>query len=426
MRNSNLLEYLQKKEVTYAYNLSEQNVLNSLVNLKQLTLEVTDACNLQCKYCGYGDFYSTHGKRENNFLQFDIVKKLIDYLYNIWANNRGVSCPRKIVLGFYGGEPLMNMNLIEQVIDYLEALPIIPGVKFIYNMTSNGMLLDRYMSYLAEKQVMLLLSLDGDEYGQGYRVDHRGINSFQRVFSNIKLLQQTYPEYFSEHVNFNAVLHDRNNDIEVRKFILENFNKHPQLSELNNFGICESKKEEFSKMFRLAQTVASSCADSDFLYSSSDVMDIFRLLGRLTDNVYYQYNSLLKKNTNIILPTGTCLPFEKKMFLTVNGDILPCERIDQKYILGHVTAEKVDLDLDAIAKQYSEYYQKTKCLCKACYMKPFCKQCLFYMENLNSSPKCPGFKNKKEALDYLGYYLNLLQQQPEIYERILKELMIQI
>lgn len=293
-------------------------------------------------------------------------------------------------------------------------------------MTTNGMLLDRYMSFLAEKEVMLLLSLDGDEYAQGYRVDHRGANSFQRVFHNMKLLQSTYPEYFAEHVSFNSVIHDKNNDVEVLKFIIEHFNKRPRLAELNNFGISEAKKEEFRKMFRSAQTTEFSCADSDFLYASSDVMDLLRLIDRLTDNVYYQYNSLLKKNASIIFPTGTCLPFQKKIFLTVNGDILPCERIDQKYILGHVTSEKVDLDLDAIAKQYSAYYNKTKHLCKACYMKPFCKQCLFYMENLSSSPRCPGFKNRKEALDYLGYYLNMLQQQPEIYARISKELMVQI
>lgn len=56
-------------------------------------------------------------------------------------------------------------------------------MKYGYAMTTNGMLLDRYMSFLAEKEVMLLLSLDGDEYAQGYRVDHRGANSFQRVVS---------------------------------------------------------------------------------------------------------------------------------------------------------------------------------------------------------------------------------------------------
>ena len=96
----------------------------------------------------------------------------------------------------------MNMSLIEQIVAYLESLPTIPGVKYGYAMTTNGMLLDRYMSFLAEKEVMLLLSLDGDEYAQGYRVDHRGANSFQRVFHNMKLLQSTYPEYFGRTCEF--------------------------------------------------------------------------------------------------------------------------------------------------------------------------------------------------------------------------------
>ena len=80
MRNSDLLEQLQQKDVTYVYNLSGHNVLNSLINLKQLTFEVTDACNLKCKYCGYGDFYETHGKREDKFLQFDVAKRLIIFM----------------------------------------------------------------------------------------------------------------------------------------------------------------------------------------------------------------------------------------------------------------------------------------------------------------------------------------------------------
>lgn len=426
MRNNNLLEQLKNKDFTYVYNLGEHNVLNSLINLKQLTFEVTDACNLKCKYCGYGDFYETHGKREDKFLKFEVAKRIIDYLYDLWTHHKGTSCPRKVVFGFYGGEPLMNMTLIKQVVGYLESLPLIPGMEYGYSMTTNAVLLDKHMSFLAEKKVILLLSIDGDEYSQAYRLDHRGVNSFHRVFENIKLLQTNYPEYFEEKVSFNSVIHDKNNDAEVRKFIFDNFKKRPRLAELNNFGIKESKKEEFNKMFRQTQTDATSCADMDFLYDSPDVMDIFRLLGRVTDNVYYQYNSLLKKSSNIVFPTGTCLPFQKKIFLTVNGDILPCERIDQKYVLGHVTSEKVDLDLDAIAKQYSGYYNKTKQLCKACYMKPFCKQCLFYMENLTTTTKCPGFKNREETLDYLAYYLNVLQQQPEIYERISKELMIQI
>lgn len=77
-------------------------------------------------------------------------------------------------------------------------------------MTTNAMLLDKYMDFLQEKEFRLLISLDGNEEGQGYRVDTRGNNSFPRVFHNIKLLQETYPEYFEKHVRFNAVLHNKN------------------------------------------------------------------------------------------------------------------------------------------------------------------------------------------------------------------------
>lgn len=51
--------------------ITRDEVLSSLVNLRQLTFEVTDACNLQCKYCGYGDLYFGYDKRETKFLAFE-------------------------------------------------------------------------------------------------------------------------------------------------------------------------------------------------------------------------------------------------------------------------------------------------------------------------------------------------------------------
>lgn len=135
---------------------------------------MTDLCNLRCKYCGYGDFYNTHEKRENNFLSFSDAKALIDYLYNIWGHYSGTTFPRKIMFGFYGGEPLLNMNLIKQIIEYIDSLPKIKNTYFIYNMTTNALLLDKYMNFIVEKKINLLISLDGDEYSHSYRVDSSG------------------------------------------------------------------------------------------------------------------------------------------------------------------------------------------------------------------------------------------------------------
>lgn len=426
MANDELLtEFKKNNKYTYIYKLSEQQIFSQLVNLEQLTFELTDACNLKCKYCGYGSLYNTYEKRENKYMDFEMAKQTIDYLYKIWSNNPGKSSPRKIVFGFYGGEPLLNMGLIKQIVNYLESLNPIPNTIYGYNMTSNAVLLDKYQDFFAEKEFDILISLDGDEWGDSYRTDFAGTPSFNRVFQNIQSLKNSYPEYFENHINFNSVLHDRNDTKGIKQFIFENFGKKPSVAELNNFGIVESQKEVFEQMYHKIP-VDISGSDEDFFNSSPEIMELYRLVKFLSGNYFYSHNYLLKKTPSIMFPTGTCLPFEKKLFVTVRGNILACERIDQKYVLGHVTPNGVDLDLKKIAKNYSSYYQSLEHLCNSCYRKPVCFQCMFYIPNLGSEhPQCPGFMDKEAMQLYINNLLSILQKQPELYEKLSKEILLQ-
>lgn len=63
------------------------------------------------------------------------------------------------------------------------------NIIFQYNMTTNAMLLDRYMDYLKEKQVHLLISIDGNKENHSYRITKTGKNSFDTVYSNILKLK---------------------------------------------------------------------------------------------------------------------------------------------------------------------------------------------------------------------------------------------
>jgi uncharacterized protein len=74
----------------------------------------------------------------------------------------------------------MNVPFIKKVIQYVEELENI-GKKFYYNMTTNGVLLVRYMDYLAEKEFTLTISLDGNECDHSYRVDDKGRDSHKRL-----------------------------------------------------------------------------------------------------------------------------------------------------------------------------------------------------------------------------------------------------
>lgn len=421
----NNINIVSKKEPILIDELKSNDILHQLINLEQLTLEVTDACNLKCKYCGYGNLYNTHDKRENLFLNFIKVKHVIDYLYEIWKKYKGKSSPRNIIIGFYGGEPLLNMNLIQQVIAYLETLPPIPDTKFQFNMTTNAILLDKYMTYLAEKKFILLISLDGDEYAQSYREDHHGVNSFNRVYKNIKLLKETYPEYFHKDVNINSVLHNRNNVRSVREFIEKEFGKTPTVSEINAFGICENKKSEFNKIYHPI-TSDITINDDDFKEYYPDMQGLFRFVGKMSGNFFPSHNFLLKKNPLVYPPTGTCSPFGKKMFITVNGKILPCEKIDQKFVLGKVTETGIELDLQKIADIYTRYYRKVKPLCDKCYMKLFCGQCMFYMEDLDGKVKCPQFANRQKVEEMINHYSTVLYYHPELYKKVSQEMLFRL
>ena len=109
-----------KKPICPTGRLHAETVKHHLANTRQITLEVTDACNLRCMYCGVGDMYTTHDQRENRFLEFKKAINLINYVLK-WKNSSyNVSLNKEITIGFYGGEPLLNMSLIRKIVDYVK------------------------------------------------------------------------------------------------------------------------------------------------------------------------------------------------------------------------------------------------------------------------------------------------------------------
>lgn len=215
--------------------LTAEDILFHLSNLKQLTFEVTDACNLKCKYCAYGEFYNDYDKREDKYLPVHKAIKVIDYLNEFWKSSKNISFKQNTYIGFYGGEPLLNMPFIEQIVEHIENLKT--PQKFTFAITTNAMLLHKYMDFLAEKQFNLLISLDGNEFNTSYRVNHSNKPAFRQIMKNVDLLRTTYPDYFAGQVNFNAVLHNRNSVGDIYTFFKEHFDKIPTIGELNDSGI---------------------------------------------------------------------------------------------------------------------------------------------------------------------------------------------
>jgi uncharacterized protein len=406
-------------------------VENNLKSLRNLVFEVTDQCNLNCKYCGLAELYTGYDNREGKImLSFEKAKVIIDYLLALWEQNYSHDCIFPTTIGFYGGEPLLNMVCIKKVIEYLEHSENV-GRCFFYSMTTNAMLLDKYMDYLADKKFRLLISLDGDETAQSYRVDHSGNNSFNKVFRNVKLLQQKYPDYFENLVNFNSVLHNRNNVEPIYNFFLKNFNKKPMISQLNVSGIRESKIEEFRQMYQNTSESIKKADNCELLESEmfAESPQIYRLISYIynrSGNVFKTYNELFREHSNMnFIPTATCLPFSKKMFITVNGKVLQCERIDHDFELGYVYDDHIELDYNHIALQHNKYIFKTIHQCANCAIKFQCDQCVYHIPDIrNDCPRCINMYSKKELDRQDIEIFDYLYNHPFYYKKILKEIVI--
>ena len=411
------------------YKAIPKDIRYRIRNLRHLVFEVTDRCNLNCKYCTYSELYRGNDARVGSDMSYKRAKMIIDYLYDLWKEDKTDGNNYEFAVSFYGGEPLMNVPFIKQVIEYLDSLELEKIGKIItFSMTTNAMLLDQYMDYLVEKGFSLLISLDGDEFAQSYRIDHDGKDSFDRVFRNINLLKEKYPEYFKNKVSFNSVLHNRNNVEGTVQFIRTQFDKIPRISPINEVGICEEKKEEFVKMYRnfvesFFQSRNCEAIESELFLQSPRVALLSDYIMYQSGNNYQDFNELcFNKDDTPIMTTGTCVPFATKMFVTVSGKILPCERIMQQFSLGQVHADRVELNEEYIAERHNYYVSKYEKQCANCADNRSCMQCVYQIDDIcKENTLCPNSLTKKELEKRNEDIFKFLKEYPHYYRKILEE-----
>lgn len=402
---------------------TKQRIISNISHLRQLVFEVTNKCNLRCRYCALSNLYISKNDGLGEMLSFDKAKILLDYLFSLRNSFESIGQP--LIVSFYGGEPLINIKLIKEIIDYIEKSKY---SKVIYGMTSNAVLLDQHIDYLVEKKFQLVISLDGNEHNNSFRINSSGHNSFNKVFKNVVLLQTKYPEYFEKFVQFNSVIHARNSVEDVFNFINSNFNKIPQFSSLNTSGINAKRKNHFNKIYKnVAQDIVASknykYLESKLFIQAHRVSILTNYVFKYSGNVYQSYNDLLfniAENQN--KQTGTCSPFAKKMFVTAKGLILSCERIPHRFAFGQIMDGKLNINYDNIAKIQNGLISKLSHQCSKCHFKNNCPLCIYTLDNIDdNNPKCNRFCSESDFEKYEQTTLNFLRDNPEYYKRILTE-----
>ena len=148
-------------------------------DIKALCIHICHDCNFRCRYC-FADEGAYHSKRES--MDFETAKKAVDFLI---ANSGN----RKVLeMDFFGGEPLMNFEVLKKTVYYAKEAGAKAGKKFLFTTTTNALLLnDEIIEFFNAEMENIVLSLDGrKEVHDAIRTTVNGKGTFDLIIDKIK------------------------------------------------------------------------------------------------------------------------------------------------------------------------------------------------------------------------------------------------
>ncbi len=178
---------------------SDESVADLLQKrILKLCLQVTQQCNFRCRYCVYSGSY-VNRRHSAKRMTWDIARKGIDFLLD-----RSRDTPF-IDVSFYGGEPLLEFELIQRCVAYVESQA--KGKRVSYHITTNGSLLTKdVVEFLSSLPLNLTVSLDGPKevHDRNRRLSGNE-GSFDLVYANIQMIKHDFPDFLSR-VSFSVVI----------------------------------------------------------------------------------------------------------------------------------------------------------------------------------------------------------------------------
>ncbi len=392
-------------------------------NRKILILLVTEDCNFRCRYCVYSGRYTGRHTCSRRKMKWSIAKKGID----CYMQQNGSAKIRSI--GFYGGEPLLNLPLIKKCAGYVRKKD--GGKDIIFSITVNGSLLTgEAADFLASEDFNIVVSVDGPrEIHDRNRRYKNGMPTWQRVISNVRAFLDKYPQYkTNDKLSFNMVMSPPL-DIDI----LDKF-----LVSCDLFGRNTGVKAAFVDQVGNKINPVGKITGFDSLYErftanlaagriNSDVLaPIYRLQRELNEQDWLFFHKRFQLyqchiHNHTILPErfcslSTCIPGVQRAYLSIDGGYWPCERVSESEYMKIGDVEN-GLDISKIRRLLSDWVDFTKDQCRYCWCLHTCK--LGCWSNISDGERPTGLL-KKTACEWhrrlahkmLVDYCTVLEKNP--------------
>lgn len=327
----------------FAKNWNKQSVV------KALCLHIAHDCNLRCKYCfaGTGEY---HGER--GMMSAETGKRAIDFVI---ANS---GSRKNIEIDYFGGEPLMNFNVVKEITEYAKAEGAKHGKNFRFTVTTNGLLLDEdKKKYINENMSNVVLSIDGRrEVNDRMRPRVDGSGTYDSILPKfIDMAESRGQDNYYVRGTFTAYNKDFANDV----------------IHLADLGFKQTSVEP---------VVAPE--DEDYALTEADLPVIFEQYEKLAAEYlkrwkegnwfnFFHFMIDLDQGPCAIKRLSGCGAGHEYLAVAADGDLYPCHQFvgNKDFLMGNVHEGTID---KKISKYFEDSNIYTKDKCRGCFAKFYC------------------------------------------------------
>ena len=317
--------------------------------VKALCLHIAHDCNLACQYC-FAEEGEYHGRRA--LMSFEVGKKALDFLIANSGNRRNLE------VDFFGGEPLMNWEVVKQLVEYGRSKEKEYNKNFRFTMTTNGVLLnDEIMEYCNREMSNVVLSLDG----------RKEVNDKMRPFRGGK---GSYDLIVPKFQKFAEMRGDR--DYYVRgTFTRHNLDFSKDVMEFADLGF---------RSMSIEPVVAAP--EEEYAIREEDLPQIMEEYDRLAEEYlkrkkeglgfnFFHFNIDLNQGPCVAKRLSGCGSGTEYLAVTPWGDLYPCHQFvgQEEFLLGNVDTGVTN---ERIRDEFKlcNVYAKDKC--RDCFARFYC------------------------------------------------------
>jgi len=343
-----------KQLVEEGYLFSETNEISNLIYnqeniVKAMCLHVAHDCNLKCNYCfaSQGNF-----KGERKLMSLDVGKKSLKYLATHSGNRRNLE------VDFFGGEPLMNFQLIKDLVDYGRQLEPIYNKHFRFTVTTNGVLLDdEKIEYINENMDNVVLSLDGrKEINDNMRKTITDKGSYDIIVPNFKKLvdKRGDKDYYIRGTF-------TNNNLDFTQDVMDYYNNGFMKTSME--PVVTSPEEEYAIGEEHLERILK-----EYENFSKQYIDIKK---KDKDFLFFHFMIDLDQGPCIIKRSVGCGAGSEYLAVTPEGDFYPCHQFvgEDEFLIGNVDDGVTKTELRDKFKNANVYNKEE---CRVCWARFYC------------------------------------------------------